>query len=168
MIMVRPEKPADYAAVYQVVSAAFGQRDEADLVEKLRAVQPQVSLVAEIGGVLVGHIFLSPVTVEAPGQTFVAMGLAPMAVRPESQRQGVGTELIRAGLEECRKLGQMIVFVLGHAGYYPRFGFVTARQHGFSCEYPVPEEHFMVAELQAGALAGRSGLVKYGPAFAEF
>jgi putative acetyltransferase len=161
-MLVREEKPEDYATVYEVVAEAFGTADEAELVVKLRAVEPHISLVAEAGGEVVGHIFFSPVT----AGDFVAMGLAPMAVRPDWQRRGVGSRLAEAGLAECRRLGYDVVFVLGHPEYYPRFGFVVASKHGFSCEYDAPDEAFMVAELTAGALAGRSGVVRYGPEFA--
>jgi len=93
------------------------------------------------------------------------MALGPMAVRPDRQRRGVGSALVSAGIEACRRLGQEVVGVLGHPEFYPRFGFVTARPMGVMCEYPVPDEAFMVAELSPGALRGRRGVVSYGPAF---
>jgi putative acetyltransferase len=166
MILVRKEEEADAAAVRLVNGLAFGQASEADLVDALRlAASPHISLVAVSGGQVVGHIFFSPVTVEAGGGSFTAMGLAPMAVLPEFQRQGVGSELVRAGLKECSRMGEDIVFVLGHAEYYPRFGFTAAKPKGFRSEYDVPDDVFMVAELRPGALAGRRGLVKYRPEF---
>jgi putative acetyltransferase len=167
MIFVRKEEEADHAAVRLVNELAFGQPGEADLVDALRhAAAPQISLVAVNGGQVVGHIFFSPVAVEADGGGFTAMGLAPMAVLPEFQRQGVGSQLVREGLKECSRIGQHVVFVLGHAAYYPRFGFAAAGPQGFRSEYDVPDEVFMVAELRPGALAGRRGLVKYRPEFA--
>ena len=90
-----------------------------------------------------------------------------MAVLPEQQRSGIGGQLIRAGLDECRNLGHEIVVVLGHAAYYPRFGFVPANPKGINCEFAVPEEVFMVLELREGALAGRGGVVKFQPEFSE-
>ena len=96
------------------------------------------------------------------------MGLAPMAVLPEYQNQGVGSLLVRNGLSECQRAGFDIVVVLGHPRYYPRFGFIPASQKGLSCEYQVPDEAFMVIELRPGALNGMSGLVKYQPEFAQF
>jgi putative acetyltransferase len=163
---VRAEAEADRAAVREVNERAFGGAVEADLVDALRAsARPILSLVAEAGGRVVGHILFSPVTVESGSSSFAAMGLAPMAVLPELQRRGVGSALVRRGLEECLRAGHEAVFVLGHPEYYPRFGFETAARKGFGCEYPVPDEAFMVAELREGALAGRAGLVKYRPEF---
>lgn len=166
MLIVLTETEADYVAVRQVNESAFGRPDEAALVDALRkTAHPQVSLVAELDGQIVGHIFFSPVTIESEASTFTALGLAPMAVLPEFQNQGIGSLLVRRGLEECQSINQEIVVVLGHPEYYPRFGFVPARQKGLRCEYDVPDEVFMVAELKAGALAGRGGLVKYSPEF---
>jgi len=95
------------------------------------------------------------------------MGLAPMAVLPAKQRQGIGTALVRAGLEECRRLSFEAVIVLGHADYYPRFGFVPASRYGLTCEYDVPDDVFMVLELSAGTLEGRSGVIRYHAAFGD-
>jgi putative acetyltransferase len=163
---VRAERPEDYHAVYQVNEQAFGRPEEADLVDALRkSNQPRISLVAEEGGRIVGHIFFSTVQIESETSATAALGLAPMAVLPEFQNQGIGSALVRRGLEECRNMGQEVVVVLGHTEYYPRFGFVPASQKGLSCEYPVPDEVFMVLELREGALSGREGLVKYGPEF---
>jgi putative acetyltransferase len=166
MVTIRDERPEDYADVYRVNAAAFGQEGEATLVERLRAACPHVSLVAVEGDKVVGHIFFSPVTVESEGGTFEATGLAPMAVAPGMQNRGVGSQLVRRGLEECARLGHEVVFVLGHPEFYPRFGFTPARARGLACEYPVPDDVFMVLELKPGALRGRTGLVKYRPEFA--
>ncbi|HWS55455.1 MAG TPA: N-acetyltransferase [Pyrinomonadaceae bacterium] len=166
MSVVRAETPADREAVRLVNERAFGGPAEADLVDALReSGAPRVSLVAEVEGRVVGHIFFSPVSIESEAGAWGAFALGPMGVLPEFQRRGVGSELIRRGLEECRRAGQEVVFVLGHADYYPRFGFRPAASRGLRCEYPVPAEVFMVAELREGALAGRTGLVKYRPEF---
>ncbi len=93
------------------------------------------------------------------------MGLGPMAVSPEHQRQGVGTALITEGLRHCAELGCDAVVVLGHPAYYPRFGFVTASKHGISSEYDVLDEVFMIKELKPGSLRGVSGTVSYDEAF---
>jgi putative acetyltransferase len=168
MISIRDETPGDYAEVYRVNALAFGQEGEAALVERLRGACPHISLVAVEDGRVVGHIFFSPVTVESEGgAAFEAVGLAPMAVLPEFQNQGVGSGLVRRGLEECARRGHELVFVLGHPDYYPRFGFTKAAAKGISCEYPAPDEAFMVLELKPGALAGRTGMVRYRPEFAE-
>jgi putative acetyltransferase len=90
-----------------------------------------------------------------------------MAVLPEYQKQGLGSQLVREGLKKCRPIGCNVVVVVGHPEYYPRFGFVPAGQKELRCEYPVPDEVFMVAELKPGALDGQRGLVKYRPEFGE-
>jgi putative acetyltransferase len=95
------------------------------------------------------------------------MGLAPMAVAPEHQRKGIGSALVRAGLEQCKRLGFGAVVVLGHPAYYPRFGFMSSAHFGIACEYEVPEDVFMVVELQPGFLRGASGKVKYHAAFGD-
>ncbi len=164
--MIRAETTDDYAAVREVNEQAFGRAGEADLVEALRrSERPFISLVAEIEGRIVGHIFFSEVSIESKDEAFTALGLAPMAVLPEFQNQGVGSQLVRKGLEECLKRKHDVVVVLGHPEYYPRFGFIPAARKGLSCEYDVPDEAFMVAELREGALSKRSGVVKYGPEF---
>ncbi len=168
MIIVRAETAEDYTAVRQVNELAFGGSDEAVLVDKLRAVaDPQISLVAVKDAQVVGHIFFSPVSIEISDAAVLALGLAPMAVLPQYQRQGIGSQLVREGLKECQRMGCTVVVVLGHPEYYPRFGFVPAKEKGLRCEYPVPDEVFMVAELEPDALTGQRGLVKYRPEFSE-
>lgn len=126
--------------------------------------QPLVSLIAEDNGAIVGHIMFSPVSLSGHPALRI-MGLAPMAVAPEHQRKGIGSALVRAGLEQCRQLGFGAVVVLGHPAYYPRFGFSSAARFGIGCEYEVPEDVFMVLELHAGFLSGASGQIKYHAAF---
>lgn len=163
---VRHETSDDHPAIREVNERAFGQPNEADVVDTLRGtVEPFISLVAERGGQAVGHVLFTPVTVESDDGASLAMGLGPMAVLPEYQRQGVGTQLVRAGLQECRKIGQFVVFVLGHPTYYPRFGFEPARPKGLTCQWDVPDDAFMVVELRPGAPASRRGLLRYAEAF---
>jgi len=163
---IRPETEADRAAVRAVNEAAFETRTEADLVETLRGKDISlVSLVAEVDGKVVGHILFSPVSLTGRPQ-LTLMGLAPMAVAPDYQRKGIGSELVRQGLTHCKDLGCCAVVVVGHPEYYPRFGFVPAGRFALRCEYDVPADVFMVAELEAGALNGASGLVRYDDAFA--
>ena len=163
---VRAERTADVDAVHELNRAAFEGPDEARIVDALRgAVTPLVSLVAEVDGAVVGHILFSPVTV-GPALHLPLMGLAPMAVLPAHQRKGIGSALVRAGLDACRELGAVGVVVLGHAAYYPRFGFVPASRFGLGCEYDVPDDVFMTLELVAGGLAGHAGIVRYHEAFA--
>ncbi|HUV56417.1 MAG TPA: N-acetyltransferase [Dehalococcoidales bacterium] len=168
MLVIRPETPEDSATIRNVNEAAFGSSIEADIVEKLRSRQAYaLSLVATDGDLVIGHILFSPVTIESGNTSFGALGLGPMAILPSHQRKGVGSQLVRAGLQECRRLGHEIVVVLGHPDYYPRFGFAPASTYGISCEYGVPDEVFMALELGKGAFSGRSGIVKYQPEFNE-
>lgn len=168
MTVVRAETTEDYPAVRQVNELAFGRSAEALLVDKLRAVaNPQISLVAVRDGQVVGHVFFSPVSIESSDFASLVLALGPLAILPEHQKQGLGSQLAREGLQECQRIGCNVVVVLGHPEYYPRFGFVPARQKGLSCEYPVPDEVFMVAELKPEALDGLRGLVKYRPEFSD-
>ena len=164
---IRPEKPDDISAVRRVHEAAFGQPDEADLVDRLRdRAASYLALVAVAGGNVVGHIAFSPVTIVPPQPNLRAFGLAPMAVLPSHQRSGIGSELVREGLAACRRAGADAVFVLGHSSYYPRFGFEQAAAHGIGNEYGAPPEAFMVLELTQGALDGVTGTAVYDPALA--
>lgn len=163
---IRPEEERDFSQVYRLNSLAFEGEAEANLVAKLRKAKIYFSLVAEIDGKIAGHIAFSTVTLNDEPAKF--LGLAPMSVAPEFQNQGIGSILVLEGLEMAANQGFAAVFVLGHSHYYPRFGFKTAKPKGFSCEYTSPDEFFMVIELEPGALAGKQGLIKYGPEFAEF
>jgi len=160
-MLIRAEKENDRDAVYAVNASAFETLSEANLVDTLREqAHPVVSLVAEDNGEVVGHILFSPVFL--PGYPDLkAMGLAPMAVTPEHQREGIGSALVRAGLERCKQQGFTAVVVLGHSDYYPRFGFSPSSQFGIDSEYEVPDEAFMAMELEPGALNGKTGTVEY-------
>jgi putative acetyltransferase len=167
-LIIRSETPQDHQSVHRVNELAFGQRNEADLVDALRQkARPYISLVAVLDDQVVGHVFFSPVSIESEEQTFMAMGLAPLAVLPEYQNQSIGTRLVWEGLKECKQLEHDVVVVLGHPRYYPRFGFEPAGLKGIRSEYDVPDDVFMVAELRPGALGARRGVVKYHPEFAK-
>lgn len=167
LMQIRPERTDDIPAVRAVNVAAFETSAEANLVDALREqARPIVSLVGEDEAAIVGHILFSPVTVSGHTDLQIA-GLAPMAVLPSRQRQGIGSRLVREGLERCRQAGFAAVVVLGHAAYYPRFGFVPASRFGLRSEYDVPDDVFMVLELEAGALKRTSGMIRYHPAFAN-
>lgn len=160
--------PEDVKAVRYVNQQAFGQKEEAEIVDKLRNRNVvTLSLVAIQGNQIVGHILFSPVIIESEHSNFEAIALAPMAVLPPYQRKGIGSQLVRASLKECQCLSHEIVVVLGHPNYYPRFGFIPAKSKGITCEFEVPDEAWMILELREGALAGRRGIVKFQPEFYE-
>lgn len=166
-MQVRTESASDRDAVYALNAAAFETPSEADLVDALRErAQPIVSLVAEDNGEVVGQIMFSPVWL-AGSPDLKMMGLGPLAVTPKLQGRGVGAALVRAGLGRCRQLGFAAVIVMGHPGYYPRFGFLPSSRFGIDSEYDVPDEVFMAMELQPGTLSGRTGTVKYHAAFSD-
>jgi len=166
MIEVRHEKPEDYDAIRHVNELAFKGKSEADLVDALRdSGEYIISMVAIQDDKVVGHILFSPVNIINEEDSNIAMGLGPMSVLPEHQRQGIGSRLARVSLGECKLNGYPLVIVLGHPGYYPRFGFKPSKPLGIEWEKEVPEEVFMVVELEEGALDGIAGIVKYHAAF---
>lgn len=159
-MIVRPAGPSDYAAIREIETAAFGQPDEADLVEAVRADgDALIELVAEADGEVVGHILFSPMDCDPPAKV---AALAPVAVRPAAQNGGVGVALNQAGLEACRAAGVELVVVLGHADYYPRFGFSAELAKRVRAPFSGPS--FMALELKPGVLA-EERTVRYAPAF---
>ena len=163
-LIVRGEQTEEWSAVRLVNEAAFGQPDEADLVDGLRTEGVVlVSLVAEVEQRIVGHILFTRMWIEMGNRSVPAVALAPMAVLPEYQRRGIGQRLVRQGLNLLRRQGEQIVIVVGHPAYYPRFGFSceTAR----FLESPFPAEVFLAMELSPGALDGIRGRVRYPEAF---
>jgi putative acetyltransferase len=165
-LTIREERPADRAAIFDLVNRAFGQDAEARLVDKLRdGGHVQLSLVAESDGKIVGHILYSDLQIVAPSGATPALALAPMAVIPERQSQGIGSALIRRSLTLCREHGHKIVIVLGHKHYYPRFGF--SPELATPLESPYAGDSFMALELVPGALAGVQGKVEYAAPFNE-
>jgi putative acetyltransferase len=166
-MLIRAARPEDAPGIRAVNISAFGTTAEADLVDALcERAAPIISLVADDEEAVVGHILFTPMTLDADRELKV-MGLAPMAVATGRQRQGIGTALVHAGLDECWQLGAAAVAVLGHPEYYPRFGFVPASKFGLMSRYDVPDDVFMIVEGRRGALAGKHGLLSYHPAFAE-
>jgi putative acetyltransferase len=163
---IRAEQLEDRDVVHQVHVAAFGRENEADLVDRLRRVASTLSWVAVDLDRVVGHILFSPVTIEGEGEKEgLILGLAPVGVLPEAQGKGIGSFLIRRGLEECGGLGVAAIVVLGAPRYYRRFGFKSAKEQGLRCEYEVPDEAFMVLELVQGALKNCVGIVRYRSEF---
>ena len=160
---VRAEQLGDIAAIREVHTEAFGQTAEAHLVDRLRDDgDATASLVIETGDGIVGHVLFSQLRIVAPDRDIEAAALAPVAVRPPFQRQGMGSKLIHAGLQRCRELGIEAVVVLGHPAYYPRFGFSAALARGLAAPYSGPA--FMALELIPKCLAD-GGTVHYAAAF---
>lgn len=169
MVKIRPEQPKDVGTVRKVNEAAFEQTAEANIVDSVRAACAEaVSLVAVEDDTVVGHILFSPVIVLDGERVTSGMGLGPMAVLPERQRQGIGSLLVRTGIEALRKGDCPFVVVVGYPEYYPRFAFVPASMHSLSCQWEeVPDEAFMVAILDAGVMAEVCGTARYRDEFAQ-
>jgi putative acetyltransferase len=155
--------------VRHVNELAFETPAEANIVDTLRQSCPNLlSLVAEDGNRVVGHILFSPAVIDGSGRKIEGMGLAPMAVLPDRQRQGIGSDLVKRGLEILRDRGCPFVIVLGHPGFYPRFGFELASNHGLFSQWDgVPEEAFMILIMDHAPLEGVSGVAKYREEFNE-
>ena len=161
---IRPEEPRDKEAIRFVNEQAFGGSAEADAIDRLRVRgQLTLSLVAVIDDRVVGHLLFTPIVIDASDRSWTGLGLAPLAVLPEYQRQGIGSTLMIEGLVQCRSSGYERVIVLGHPDYYPRFGFERASRYGVRFEFEAPDEACMILALQPGALDGVSGVAKYQP-----
>ena len=167
MINVRVERPEDIPQIRMINEQAFGQTAEAGIVDTLRASCPGcLSMVAEDEQGLAGHIFFSPAVIENAGGRIEGTGLAPMAVLPNRQRQGIGSALVKCGLELLRMKGSPFVIVLGHPAFYPRFGFEIASTRGLSCQWKgVPDEAFMVLVMDDQVLDGVSGIASFRDEF---
>lgn len=164
-ILIRPETSADHESIRHVNRLAFGQDDEARLVDALRDGSfLRVSLVAEQPGLVVGHILFSDLPIITGAGTVPALVLAPMAVLPELQNQGIGSVLVQRGLEACRQQGHRIVVVLGHPNFYPHFGFSPKLAGHLESPFS-GKDSFMALELVPGALDGVAGRVQYPPPF---
>jgi putative acetyltransferase len=165
MIEIRPEEPQDQNAIHRLNLAAFENGPEAALVDALRSsCKEYLAFVAVEDGVVVGHILFTPVTVD--GSNTVGKGLAPMAVLPSHQRKGVGSRLIRHGLDHLRQSGCPFVIVLGHPEFYPRFGFEPASMYRLVSQWEgVPDEAFMVAVLDPEVLPKEGGTARYRDEF---
>jgi len=150
-ILIRPERPADYAAIYALTEAAFadmehGDGDEQEIVGKLRrraGFRPELSLVAELDGAIVGHVLFTEITVgNSP-----ALCVGPISVLPHLQGQGIGAALMQAGHEAARVLGFSLCVLVGHEDYYPRFGYEPIGQHGITFPFDAPDACKMVKFL---------------------
>ncbi|MBC8867786.1 MAG: N-acetyltransferase [Planctomycetes bacterium] len=169
MVSVRKTTEADEAAIWRVQEAAFGGqagRTIADLTIALLhdpTATPFLSLLAYSGSAPIGHVLFTSVSISGSDSSPTAHILAPLAVVPEHQRQGTGTQLVQAGLSALEESGSELVFVLGHPEYYPRFGFLPAGQRGFSAPYPIEKKNasaWMVLELRPGVIESNRGAVQ--------
>jgi len=167
-LSIRREDERDYDLIDEIEVSAFGRPGEARLVRSLRSgATPYLSLVASHGDELVGHVFLSPVTIEDASAAPVCAGLAPLAVRPEVQGRGVGAALVRAALAECSHLGWEAVFLLGDPLYYSRFGFALSAPRGLRYESEAFDSAFQFLEIMDGSLEDVRGWVRFHGAFDE-
>ena len=169
-VSIREESSKDVEAVRALLKLSFGQDSEAELVDRLRAsgsFNPKLSLVADIAGEVVGHVLFTPVTIESEDAEVAVLSLAPLAVRPDHQREGIGQLLSLRGFDVARSLGYRIIAVVGHPSYYPRLGFVPALPRGIHDSSAHRTEASMVISLAEGALDGIRGQIMYPPAFVE-
>lgn len=167
-LIIRSEEPGDHDDITHVNDLAFKQKEEGVLIQKLRA-DPQfdgrLSLVAVLDGEIVGYILFFPVAIENGDMFHDTISLAPMAVLPAYQRNGIGLELIMRGLAKLGKLGYESVIVLGDPEYYPKFGFQPASKWNIKAPFECPDESFMALELMKGSLDDKSGQVFYPDPF---
>jgi putative acetyltransferase len=162
VLLIRPEKPEDIPLIYSVHEKTFKRDAEAKLADKLRhACADHLSLVADENGTIAGHIMFTPVLIKN-GKELQGMGLAPMAVLPSRQRCGIGTLLVKSGLQILQDKGCPFVIVLGHPDYYPRFGFQPASRFNVKSQWEeVPDEAFMILVLDDKALQNVAGIAMF-------
>ncbi|MES2623811.1 MAG: N-acetyltransferase [Pseudomonadota bacterium] len=165
-VTIRTELSEDLTVVRDINLQAFGSAAEADLVDALRSSGCTfISLIAEMSTEVVGHLLFTPVELLPQHSRLRLVGLAPMAVLPDFQNQGVGSTLLKKGLEQLKSEDYDAVVVIGHSNFYTRFGFVPSTHYGIKSEYDVPEDVFMVRELTPAALRGHTGTIRYHDAF---
>ncbi len=167
MTKIRFEKPEDIAFIHSVNEQAFGRVSEAKLVDTLRlACTDHLSLVADENGSIIGHLMFTPVVVTDGKQKTEGMGLAPMAVLPSRQRQGIGTQLVDIGLQILKEKGCPFVIVLGHPEYYSRFGFQAASGCNIRTQWDgVPDEAFMILVMDHETMQNVSGVATFRDEF---
>jgi len=165
---IRPEQPEDAPAIFELHLQAFAQDQESRLVDALRDegdIDPDLSLVAVYDDNIIGHILFCPISIVSGTIETPALALATLGVHQDFQGMGLGKALTEAGLSECRRLGNRIVIVIGHPGYYPRFGFTAAKDSRITAPFPCADDVFMALPLKPGALDGIGGMVRYPAAF---
>ena len=167
-VKIREQEYADAPAVRSLLMRTFGGDDEARLMERLQEVEAdRISFVALVEDKIVGQILFSPVSFDSDIDSY-ALALAPLAVLPKYQGQGIGSKLVRRGLDQAIVFHYALVFVLGDPGYFHRFGFDTAAKHNYFCEYDVPDENFMVNFLRLKPSTQFPTVISYSPAFNNF
>ena len=167
-MIIRQEHNEEFHSIYALVKAAFESAEHADgnepdLVNALRKSDsyiPELSLVAEIDGKIVGHIMFTKLKIGNQ----VQLALAPLSVLPDYQKQGIGTALIQEGHTRARALGYEYSVVLGSEKYYPRTGYLPAKNYGIFAPFNVPDENFMACKLSENAPAV-CGIVQYAKEF---
>lgn len=175
-ISVKQPEPHDLPAICRLIEEAFASVQESDhreqfLVERLLSSPsfiPELSLTAWIQNELVGYILLTEIEILSKAGSTPTLSLAPLAVRPDFQRQGIGAALIEEAHKRAAELNYETVLVLGHKDYYPRFGYKKAGDFGIIFPFEVPPEFCMVKELTPGAASRAAGQVKYPEAFFEY
>lgn len=172
-MIIRQENNNDYKEVFSVIEKAFKEEEFTDhkeqfLVERLRtskAFIPELSIVAEVNGKIVGHILITKVKVKNKTKEFDSLALAPVSVIPEFQNKGIGGKLITHSHNKARELGYKSIILLGHESYYPKFGYEQADKYGIKLPFEVPKENCMVIELVEDGLKGVNGMVEYAKEF---
>jgi len=165
-MMIRKETNTDIQDIRRLNDLVFAGPAEGTIVDAMRDRCPDaLSLVAVEGTQIIGHIFFSPVAINGMNG-IEAMGLGPMAVLPEYQRKGIGKALITKGIQKLEKAGCAVVVVLGHAGYYPKFGFAPASRYGLKSQWEgIPDDVFMVRFLNREKIGMIGGIVRYRKEF---
>ena len=171
---IRKEEQADYPFVFDLVKKAFQAEAMSDhkeqyLVERLRksgSFREELSIVAEKDGKVIGYVLLTEINIiNSQSQSFISLALAPIAILPAYQGQGVGTALMHAAHEKAKELGYGSIVIVGHADYYPRFGYQLAKGYGIKIPFDVPDENCFVLELRGKALRDINGTVVYSAEF---
>jgi len=168
-MIIRQETKEDINDIRSLNEQAFGQPLEAKIIDKLRNnCDNLLSLVATKNNEIVGHILFSPAEIVGHRGIIRGMGLAPMAVLPEMQRQGIGTQLVKTAIKSLSKMRCPFIIVLGHPEYYPQFGFEKASLYGIKCQWEgIPDDAFMILWLDKSTMSPVSGLAKYRDEFNE-
>jgi len=169
-LIIRPEKPSEFKIIYDLVKVAFltaqvSNGDEQNFIDRLRASSgyiPELALIAEQDGQIIGHIMLTKTYVYGPGTKHEVLLLAPLAVALEYRCRGVGSKLVLESFRLAKKLGYKAVLVVGNPAYYGRFGFKPSLSFGIVHDPPIPEPYVMACELEPQALAGVAGTVSLG------